>query len=239
MVMWSVIRTGNTTKRKAGILMTKNGKRKVLIGTVSAACIAMMCVIGLQFIGSDGITIRSHDTSGADKVGVKISTTAPITAEEESTVTSAPADSADTTRPPEDNSTDNEIVITAVTSAADDRNSVITDALAVTTAVYTTKSKVVVDQSFKEATKPVTEPPAPEVSDTAMLTNAETEPSYEAEQTVITTTAPKIDTPQHGQTSGGMIYINGFGWIINEGGGGEGSTNEDMYCNGNKIGYFG
>ena len=35
-----------------------------------------------------------------------------------------------------------------------------------------------------------------------------------------------------------MIYINGFGWIVNEGGG-EGSTNEEMYCNGNKIGYFG
>ena len=235
MVMWSVIRTGNTTKRKAGILMTKNGKRKVLIGTVSAACIAMMCVIGSQFIGSDGITIRSHDTSGADKVGVKISTTAPITAEEESAVTSAPADSADTTRPPEDD----EIIITAITSAEDDRNSVITDAPAVTTAAYTTKSKVIVDQSFEAATKPVTEPPAPEVSDTAMLTNAETEPSYEAEQTVITTTAPQDTSLKHGQTSGGMIYINGFGWIVNQGGGGEGSTHEEMYCNGNKIGYFG
>ena len=219
--------------------MTKNGKRNVLIGTISAACIAMMCVIGSQFIGSDGITIKSHDTTGAERVGVKISTTAPIIAESENAITSAPADSADTTRPPEDNSTDNEIVITAVTSAADDRSSVITNAPAVTTAVYTTKSKVVVDQSFKEATKPVTEPPAPEVSDTAMLANAETEPSYEAEQTVITTTAPKIDSPQHGQTSGGMIYINGFGWVVNEGGGGEGSTNEEMYCNGNKIGYFG
>ena len=219
--------------------MTKNGKRNVLIGTVSAACVAMICVIGSQFIGSDGITIKSHDTTGAERVGVKISTTAPIVAENEYAITSAPADSADTTRPPEDNSTDNEIVITAVTSAADDHSSVINNAPAATTAAYTTKSKVVVDQSFKEATKPVTEPPAPEVSDTAMLTNAETEPSYEAEQTVITTTAPQDTSQQHGQTSGGMIYINGFGWIINEGGGGEGSTNEDMYCNGNKIGYFG
>ena len=219
--------------------MTKNGKRNALIGTVSAACIAMICVIGSQFIGTDNSKIVSHDAPGSDKVGVQISTTAPIIAENENTITSTTADSADTTRPPEDNSTDNEIVITAVTSAADDCSSVITDAFAVTTAVYTTKSKVVVDQSFKEATKPVTEPPAPEVSDTAMLTNAETEPSYEAEQTVITTTAPQDTSLQHGQTSGGMIYINGFGWIVNEGGGGEGSTNEEMYCNGNKIGYFG
>lgn len=36
-----------------------------------------------------------------------------------------------------------------------------------------------------------------------------------------------------------MIYINGFGWIKDEGGRGEGEYLEDMYENGNKIGYFG
>ena len=46
-------------------------------------------------------------------------------------------------------------------------------------------------------------------------------------------------TPKNGETSGNMIYAIGFGWVVNEGGGGEGSTNEEMYCNGNKIGYFG
>ena len=237
MVMWSVIRTGNTTKRKAGILMTKNGKRKVLIGTVSAACIAMMCVIGSQFIGSDGITIRSHDTSGADKVGVKISTTAPIIAENENAITSALADSADTTRPPEDN--DDIIVITAVTTADNEYGGVVTDAPAVTTTAYTTRTKVVVDQSFEAATKPVTEPPAPEVEDTAALTNADTEPTYEAEQTSVAVTTAPPTTPKNGETSGNMIYAIGFGWVVNEGGGGEGSTNDEMYCNGNKIGYFG
>ena len=43
----------------------------------------------------------------------------------------------------------------------------------------------------------------------------------------------------NGQTSGDYIYCIGFGWVFNEGGGGEGSVNYEMYCNGNKIGYFG
>ena len=215
--------------------MTKNGKRNALIGTVSAACIAMICVIGSQFIDKDGSKIVSHDAPGSDKVSAAISTTAPIIAEEENAETTASADSADTTRPPEDD----EIIITAITSAAGERESVITDAPAAITAAYTTKNKVVVDQSFEEATKPVTEPPAPEVSDTAMLTNAETEPSYEAEQTSVAVTTAPPTTPKNGETSGNMIYAIGFGWVVNEGGGGEGSTNEEMYCNGNKIGYFG
>ena len=57
--------------------------------------------------------------------------------------------------------------------------------------------------------------------------------------TLATTTAPVPAEPYNGQTSGDYIYVNGFGWIFNEGGGGEGSVNYEMYCNGNKIGYFG
>jgi len=55
----------------------------------------------------------------------------------------------------------------------------------------------------------------------------------------ITTTAPAPMEPHNGQTSGDYIYCIGFGWVFNEGGGGEGSVNYEMYCNGNKIGYFG
>jgi hypothetical protein len=63
--------------------------------------------------------------------------------------------------------------------------------------------------------------------------------------TQITTTASEVTTaptpagPYNGQTSGDYIYVNGFGWVFNEGGGGYGETNDEMYCNGNKIGYFG
>ena len=44
------------------------------------------------------------------------------------------------------------------------------------------------------------------------------------------------DEPQAGDTSGGQIYIPGFGWVENHGGGGSGTVAEDMYENGNKIG---
>ena len=229
--------------------MTKNGKRNALIGTVSAACIAMICVIGSQFIDTDNSKIVSHDAPGSDKVGVQISTTAPLIAEEENAETTAPTGSADTTRPAEGSGTDDttaandDIIVVAVTTTTAGNytypsGGMVTDTAA-TTAAYTTKSMVVLDQSFEEATKPVTEPPAPEVSDEAALTNADTEPTYNAEQTtVIVTTAPPT-TPKNGETSGNMIYAIGFGWVVNEGGGGEGSTNDEMYCNGNKIGYFG
>lgn len=44
------------------------------------------------------------------------------------------------------------------------------------------------------------------------------------------------DEPQAGDTSGGQIYIPGFGWVENHGGGGSGTVADDMYENGNKIG---
>ncbi len=49
-------------------------------------------------------------------------------------------------------------------------------------------------------------------------------------------TKPDNTTPSHGDTKDGMIYIDGFGWIPNEGGGGSGTAADDMYENGNKIG---
>ena len=133
--------------------MTKNGKRNVLIGTVSAACIAMICVIGSQFIDTDNSRIVSHKAPDSDKVGVQISTTAPIIAEEGNAETTAPADSANTTRPAEDNGIDTTtaaddsiVIVAAVTTTTaggytggNGNGGIVTDAAAVTTAAYTTK----------------------------------------------------------------------------------------------------
>ena len=44
------------------------------------------------------------------------------------------------------------------------------------------------------------------------------------------------EQPQAGDTSGYQIYVPGFGWVENHGGGGSGTAAEDMYENGNKIG---
>lgn len=74
------------------------------------------------------------------------------------------------------------------------------------------------------------EPPA--LKEAADITKPDTPPAYEEPKE----SAPVKDTPTHGATKDGMIYIDGFGWIPNKGGGGSGSTAEDMYENGNKVG---
>jgi hypothetical protein len=51
------------------------------------------------------------------------------------------------------------------------------------------------------------------------------------------TTAPaSTGDSQAGETKDGMIYVPGFGWIEDEGGGGESINADGMYENGNKIG---
>ena len=75
------------------------------------------------------------------------------------------------------------------------------------------------------------EPPA--LTEDADTTNPDTPPAYEEPEE---TQLPADDTPSHGDTKDGMIYIDGFGWVPNEGGGGSGSTADDMYENGNKVG---
>lgn len=75
------------------------------------------------------------------------------------------------------------------------------------------------------------EPPA--LTEDADITNPNTQPTYEDPED---TTTPENDAPSHGDTKDGMIYIDGFGWVPNEGGGGSGSTADDMYENGNKVG---
>lgn len=75
------------------------------------------------------------------------------------------------------------------------------------------------------------EPPA--LTEDADTTKPDTPPEYEEPEA---TKPPADDTPSHGDTKDGMIYIDGFGWVPNEGGGGSGSTADDMYENGNKVG---
>lgn len=62
-----------------------------------------------------------------------------------------------------------------------------------------------------------------------------TEPSHE-EKTDEKPQEKTDSTPAHGSTKDGMIYIDGFGWIPNQGGGGSGTAAGDMYENGNKVG---
>lgn len=86
------------------------------------------------------------------------------------------------------------------------------------------------DPKKTEDEKPEEPPVLTEDADT---TEPTTPPAYEEPED---TTPPADDTPSHGDTKDGMIYIDGFGWVPNEGGGGSGSNADDMYENGNKVG---
>ena len=96
-----------------------------------------------------------------------------------------------------------------------------------------------IDQGFSEPELPEPEPPAPVITDEAALTNPDQPPEYKPAHTAPADTTTPNNTPQHGDKQNGMIYINGFGWVADEGGGGVCEYADDMYENGNKIGYFG
>lgn len=69
-------------------------------------------------------------------------------------------------------------------------------------------------------------------------TKVDTPPTPVEHESVVTPTESESapDQPQAGDTENGKIYIPGFGWVENNGGGGSGTTANDMYENGNKIG---
>lgn len=106
---------------------------------------------------------------------------------------------------------------------------------AVTTAIATTEPQITTATISLTAEAITTEQTT--ATDTTVPLTTTAVPVVTAAPAV--TTAPAPTEPHNGQTSGDYIYVNGFGWILNEGGGGEGSVNYEMYCNGNKIGYFG
>ena len=66
----------------------------------------------------------------------------------------------------------------------------------------------------------------------ADTTKPDTPPTYEEPED---TTPPADDTPKTGDTKDGMVYVEGFGWLPDEGAG-SGTNADDMYENGNKVG---
>lgn len=93
------------------------------------------------------------------------------------------------------------------------------------------------DIEFPNTEQP-TLPEAPKIEDEVTFTNTDTESTYTPEQVQLNKPTAS-NTPKHGDTKEGIIYITGFGWVKDEGGGGRGEDASDMYENGNKIGYFG
>ena len=85
----------------------------------------------------------------------------------------------------------------------------------------------------KEPTKKQLEDPTQKPNGEKVETPPEPVDHNEVEKPV--ETPKKDDEPQGGDTNNGKVYVPGFGWI-DDVGEGQGTTAEDMYENGNKIG---
>ena len=191
--------------------MKEKTKRGLIIGGATAVCAAMVCVIGMQFTKDDEpIQTAKFPEQTTPSVTVAISTTARTESE--------PIEVEDENIPPEQNEDAPEEMVEIPEDAE------------------------VIQQDFPEqTTTAATTPPPPEITDEAVLTNPDVTPEYIPEQTTVADTSDEqpADTPKHGEKKDGKIYINGFGWVTDNGGGGQAEYADDMFENGNKIGYFG
>ena len=125
---------------------------------------------------------------------------------------------------------------TAITTTVPPTTTVIA-ATAVTTAVTTSKLQITTAVTCSATGHGLDETPPP-ITTAEQSAAADTTVQLTMTDAPATTTASAPVEPYNGQTSGDYIYCIGFGWVFNEGGGGYGETNHEMYCNGNKIGYF-
>ncbi len=80
----------------------------------------------------------------------------------------------------------------------------------------------------------VSKPEAPKEAPKSQrdINNQSKAPTYNSKNT----TFSKSSKPRGGEKKDGKVYVPGFGWIEDHGGGGEGKTASDMFENGNKIG---
>lgn len=106
-----------------------------------------------------------------------------------------------------------------------------------------TSSNVVLDISkqqnvevpIAETPQKPAEPEKPVVKDAGALKNPDTPPVYNKEQTTV---EKKSSEPKSGDKKDGQVYIPGFGWVKDEGGGSQGVKvgNEGDMLTGNKVG---
>ncbi len=208
--------------------MTMKTKRSLAVGGGTVLCAALAVLIAARFAPEPEATApdTSDTSSTTSSISVEISTakreeTKPI--EIEKPAESKPSD-------PDNGAVDSAPAKSDPEKEAED---------------FIEDGGIEINQDFPEPEKtesaPQIEPPEPpKIEDDEMLTNPDKEPIYEPEQTEVKQ-QPETpsDTPKHGDTKDGMIYINGFGWVVDEGGGGRSEYDSEMYVNGNKIGYFG
>ena len=215
--------TAKHRHERTGDFMTMKTKRGLAVGGGTVFCAALAILIATRFAPEpEAVSPSTSETSSTTPISVEISTakrdeTKPI--EIEKPTESKPDNSISDTPPAE---------IDPEKEAAD----------------FIEDGGIEINQDFSEPEKTESasqnEPPEPpKIEDEEMLTNPDKEPTYEPEQTEVKQPETPSDTPKHGDTKDGMIYIDGFGWVVDHGGGGRSEYDSEMYENGNKIGYFG
>ncbi len=198
--------------------MTIKTKRGLAVGGGTVLCAALAVLIATRFAPEpEAVTPSAPEVSSEPTISVEISTakreeTKPIEIEKPEASTVIEPDNT-----PADSDPDKE------------------------SENFIEDGGIEIEQNFPEPEKDNEPPAPPTIEDEEMLTNPDQEPVYEPEQVKPqqTTSETPSDTPKHGDKKDDMIYINGFGWIKDEGGGGIGYTDTEMYQNGNKIGHFG
>lgn len=109
-----------------------------------------------------------------------------------------------------------EVVVAAVGASSDSSSSPTSSA---SSAAQATASSSIVDQKIQpDVSKPSMPSSKPQAQ--GSTTNPSQKPSYNSKDT----TASKSSEPKDGDKKDGKIYIKGFGWIQDNGGGGSGKT---------------
>ena len=193
--------------------LTDKTKRYLAIGGGAVICIGLIAAISLQF--------------------GKIPTGEDTLPEESSAVTEIVVDPGEVQIEESDSSAD--LVIKLETGTETELEE---------TAPPVDSRPAQTDQTEQSIQPDVTKPEEPSedvLTDPTQMpdgTKVETSPTPVGHDEVVTPTEPEPapGEPQAGDTQNGQIYIPGFGWVQNNGGGGSGTVAEDMYENGNKIG---
>ena len=191
--------------------LTEKTKRYLAIGGGAVICIGLVAAISLQF----GKMPAGEDTLP----------------EESSAVTEIVVDPGEVQIEESDSAAD--LVIKPETGTETEETAYPVDSRPAQT-----------DQTEQSIQPDVTKPEEPSedvLTDPTQMpdgTKVETPPTPGGHDEVGTPTEPEPvpGEPQAGDTQNGQIYIPGFGWVQNNGGGGSGTVAEDMYENGNKIG---
>lgn len=214
--------------------MKMKTQRTLAVGGGTIFCAALAILIATRFAPEPEVTApNTSDTSPTAQVNVQIST-------------SKPSGSSPTEKTSENNSATEPDNITPETNDPEKEAADFIEGggIEIRQDFPESEKKTENDQTANTSQTENTMPTeSPTIKNEEMLTDPTKEPTYDEKQTVITpsesTNNSKVNAAMHGQKKDGMIFINGFGWVKDNGGGGEGEYLEGMYENGNKIGSFG